>query len=45
LQGLGILVSETAHASGTNGIGTFTLNKPIVIKVMVYKDVISKGRG
>jgi hypothetical protein len=20
---------ETAHASGTNGIGTFTLNKPI----------------
>jgi dipeptide/tripeptide permease len=34
---------ETAHASGTNGIGTFTLNETnSTIKVMVYKDVISK---
>jgi hypothetical protein len=32
---------ETAHASGTNGIGTFTLNETnSTIKVMVYKDVI-----
>ncbi|MDI5889336.1 T9SS type A sorting domain-containing protein [Flavobacterium yafengii] len=34
---------ETAHASGTNGIGTFTLNETnSTIKMMVYKDVISK---
>jgi hypothetical protein len=34
---------ETAHASGTNGIGTFTLNETnSTIKVMVYKDVKSK---
>jgi hypothetical protein len=32
---------ETAHASGTNGIGTFTLNETnSTIKVMVYKDVV-----
>jgi hypothetical protein len=36
---------ETAHASGTNGIGTFTLNETnsSTIKVMVYKDVIKVG--
>jgi hypothetical protein len=34
---------ETAHASGTNGIGTFTLNETnSTVKMMVYKDVISK---
>ena len=34
---------ETAHASGTNGIGTFTLNETnSTVKIMVYKDVISK---
>jgi hypothetical protein len=34
---------ETSHASGTNGIGTFTLNETnSTVKVMVYKDVISK---
>ncbi len=34
---------ETAHASGANGIGTFTLNESnSTIKIMVYKDVISK---
>jgi hypothetical protein len=34
---------ETSHASGTNGIGTFTLNETnSTVKMMVYKDVISK---
>jgi hypothetical protein len=33
---------ETAHASGVNGIGTFTLNASnSIIKIMVYKTVIS----
>ena len=34
---------ETAHASGVNGIGTFTLDATnSTVKMMVYKDVISK---
>ncbi|RDI51323.1 T9SS type A sorting domain-containing protein [Flavobacterium glaciei] len=33
---------ETAHASGANGIGTFTLSTSnCIIKIMVYKTVIS----
>ena len=33
---------ETAHASGANGIGTFTLSASnSIIKIMVYKTVIS----
>ena len=34
---------ETAHGSGVNGIGTFTLDATnSTVKMMVYKDVISK---
>ena len=34
---------ETSHASGVNGIGTFTLDATnSTVKMMVYKDVISK---
>jgi hypothetical protein len=33
---------ETTHASGANGIGTFTLSASnSIVKIMVYKTVIS----